>query len=121
MKSKRYLLTHWLPMSSILFNIARICNSQFKCKYLKKEKLFLNFLFYFWNLHQILNIFKKNMMVIGNIFPNLRTVKMLVGHSLKSTVSEKLRQSTCESVPNICEISMRALLSFFSSFWGKLI
>ena len=32
-----------------------------------------------------------------------------------------LWQSTCESVANTCEISMRALLSCFSSFSGKLI
>ena len=32
-----------------------------------------------------------------------------------------LCQSTCESVSNTCEISMRALLSCFSSFSGMLI
>ena len=70
-KSKGCFLTHWVWMASILFNIARICNSQFKCKYLKNEKIFLNFLFHVWNLHQILNILKKKMMVIANIFSNL--------------------------------------------------
>ena len=44
----------------------------------KKQKSFSNFLFDIWNLHQILNIFKKKMMVIANIFPNLQTVKILV-------------------------------------------
>ena len=65
-------------MASTLFNIARIPNSQFKCKYLKNEKLFLNFFFDFWNPHQILNILKKKMMVIANVFPKLQTVKILV-------------------------------------------
>ena len=65
-------------MASILFNIARICNSQFKCNYLKNEKLFLEFLFHFWNLPQILNILKKKMMVIANVFPNFQTVKNFV-------------------------------------------
>ena len=65
-------------MASILFNIARICNSQFKCNYLKNKKLFHNFLFDLWNLHQILNISKKNMMVIANIFPKLKNLKILV-------------------------------------------
>ena len=46
-----FFLTDWLPMASILFKIVRICNSQFKCNYLKNEKVFLNFLSYFWNLH----------------------------------------------------------------------
>ena len=58
-------------MAGILFNIGRICNSQLKCKYLENEKLFLKFSFHVWNLPQILNILKKKMMVIANIFPNL--------------------------------------------------
>ena len=78
MKSQRCLLIYSLPTSSILFNIARFCNSQFKCKYLKNEKLFLNFLFPFWNLHQILRILKKKMMVIANVFSKLQTVKNFV-------------------------------------------
>ena len=58
-------------MESTLFIIARICDFKFKSNYLKNYKLSLNFLFDFWNLHQILNILKKKMMVIANIFPNL--------------------------------------------------
>ena len=46
-------------MASILFNIARIFNSQFKWKYLKKEKLFLNFLVHVCNVQQVLNFLKK--------------------------------------------------------------
>ena len=37
----------------------------------KKQKIFLDFLFDLWKLHEILNILKKKMMVIANIFPNL--------------------------------------------------
>ena len=74
---KGYLLTDWLPMASILFKSVTFCNSQFKCNYLKNEKLFLNFLFYFWNLHQILKILKKRIIDIANIFPKLGTVKIL--------------------------------------------
>ena len=65
-------------MASIMSNIAGISNSEFKCNYLKNKKNFLNFLFHFWNLHQILNILKKKMMVIANVFPKLRTVKNFV-------------------------------------------
>ena len=42
------------------------------------EKIFLNFLFHLWNLNQILNILKKTMMVIANVFPKLQTVKNFV-------------------------------------------
>ena len=65
-------------MVSILLKVMRICNSQFKCTYLKNQNLFLNFLLYFWNLHQILIILKKNMIVIANVFPKLQTVKIFV-------------------------------------------
>ena len=65
-------------MGSILFKIARICHSQFKYNYLKNENLFLNFLFHFCNLQQILTILKKKIIVIANVFPKLKTVKNLV-------------------------------------------
>ena len=100
MKFLGCMLTHWLPMASILFNIARICNSQFKCNYLTIEKHFLNFLFHFWILHDILNILKKKVVIanvcnfwnlhqilkslikkmifIANLFPKLQTVKNFV-------------------------------------------
>ena len=106
-------------MTSIFFNIVRICNSRFKCTYLKNEKLFLNFLFHFWSLHQILDISKKNMMVIGNVFRKLQTVKNFVTRLCKkgSFLLNTLRQLTRESVPNTCEISRRGLLScFFINF-----
>ena len=65
-------------MASILFNIARIFNSQFKCKYLENEKHFLNFLFHFWNLDQISKILKKKGMVIATVLPKLQTLKDFV-------------------------------------------
>ena len=65
-------------MGSMMFKIVRICNSQLKWIYLKKEKLFLNFLFHFWNLDQMLNISKKRMIVVDNVFPKLQTVKIFL-------------------------------------------
>ena len=78
MKSKGCLLTYWLPMASIVFNSARIYNSQFKCKYLKNGKIFQGFFFHFWNPHQISNILKKKMMVLANVFSKLWAVKNFV-------------------------------------------
>ena len=78
MKSSGSFLTYWLPNTNILFKIVRICNSQFKCNYLKNEKPFLNLLLHFRNLHQILNNLKEKMIVIANLFPKLQTVKNLV-------------------------------------------
>ena len=65
-------------MASILFGIVRNSGSQFKCSYLDNEKMFHNVLFYFWNLHEILNILKKKMIAIANVFPKLQTVKEFV-------------------------------------------
>ena len=72
------LLTHWLPMRTIPFGILGICSSLFKWNYLKIRKKFLKFLFHLWNLHQLANIFKKQKVMIANIFPKLNTVKDLV-------------------------------------------
>ena len=67
-----------MPMASILFKVVGICNSQFKCNYLKNKKHFFKFLFHFWILHQILNILKEKMIVIANVFPKLQTLKIFV-------------------------------------------
>ena len=63
-------------MASIFFKILRICDSQFICNYVINEAFFLKFLLDFWTLYQILNIFKEKMIVIANVFPKLKTVKI---------------------------------------------
>ena len=65
-------------MTNILFEIERIRRPRFKCNYLKNQNLFLIFLIHLWNLHQILNIFKKKMIVIAFLLRNLQAVKDLV-------------------------------------------
>ena len=69
---------HWLPMVSILFNIARICNSWLKCNNLKKEKIFWIFCSIYGIYIKFGTFRKKKMMVIANVFPKLQTVKFLV-------------------------------------------
>ena len=56
----------------------RVTHSQFKCNYLKNKTLYFSFWFHFWNLHQVLNILKKEVIVIANVFLKLQTVKDLV-------------------------------------------
>ena len=73
-----FLLTHELPITSILFRIDRICRSLFKSSYLKNKKYFLGFLFHLRNLHEIFNIFKKKKILIANAFAKLATVQGLV-------------------------------------------
>ena len=69
-----FLLTHGLPITSILFRIVRICRSLFKSSYLKNKIHFLGFLFHLWNLPQILNIFEKKKIVMAYVFPKIMTV-----------------------------------------------
>ena len=59
----------------------------------KNQKLFPNFSFHFWHLHQMLNILKKRMIVIANIFPKLQTVKIL----LKPLSKKRCYRTRCDS------------------------
>ena len=121
-KGNGCFLTHWVRMARIQFNIAVICKSQFKCTYLKNEKLFLNFLFHFRNLHQFLYILKKKMMVIANILPNLETVKILIRPLSKKRSFRKRFDSQHVKVSQKLQISpLEDFYQFFSSFWGKFI
>ena len=65
-------------MTSILLEIVRIWRPRFKRNYLYTQKLFLILLLHVWNLHQILNILKKQMIVIATLFRNFQTAEDLV-------------------------------------------
>ena len=52
----------------------------------QKQKYFSYFIVDFWNEVQILNIFKKKMILIGQIFPKLRTSENMV-----KSISKKFR------------------------------
>ena len=58
-KSYDCLLTHWLPLASIVFLTEAIYWKIFSCNYLGNEKYSLNFFLNFLYLDSILNIFKK--------------------------------------------------------------
>ena len=47
--------------------------------------LFVKFFFHFPNLHEILNIFKKKMTFIADLFPKLRTPKDVVRYFSKKS------------------------------------
>ena len=85
-----FLLTHGLPITSILFRIVRICRSLFKSSSVKNKKHFLEFLFHLWNIYQISNIFQKKKIVIANVFPKLATVQALV---TPLTIQRRLKTS----------------------------
>ena len=61
LKSQDCMLTHSLSMPGILAAIRGTYNNQFKCTYLKNQKLFAHILILFQNRHKTLNILKKNL------------------------------------------------------------
>ena len=122
LKSSGCFLTHWLSMTSMLLKTVIICNSQCKCNYLKNAKPFIHFLFYFRNLHQILKILKKKIMIIANESPKLRTVKNFV-----RSFCQKRRFGTPPYSQHVTVFQVLAKSPWerfyhaFSSFWEKLI
>ena len=52
-------------MTCIPAAICRIFYNNFKRYYLKNGRLFLDFLFHFWNVDEIQNILKKRMSVLA--------------------------------------------------------
>ena len=109
-------------MASILFKIRRICKLHLKFNCLKSEKLFFNFKFYLWKLHQILTRLKKETIVIANIFPKLKTVKVFL-----RPLSKTCRFRTCFDSQHVRASQILANFSWgqffhaFSSFSVRLI
>ena len=62
-------------MTSILVAISRISRNNFKRHYLKKKKLFVDFLLHFWNVYEIYNILKKKMSIAASLFPKFLNPK----------------------------------------------
>ena len=109
-------------MASILVNIARICDSQFKCNYLKNQRHLINFLLHFWNLHEISNFLIKNMMDIANIFLKLETVKNFIRPLCKKRSFRTPFDSQHVKVSQIlAKPPSERFYHVFSSFWEKLI
>ena len=109
-------------MTSILFGIVRIWSSVFNCSYHKIKKIFLLFLFHLWTLHQILNLFKKKMIVIANVFPKLQNVKNLAKPLSRKrcfrTSFESQRVNECQT---LVKFPLKDLYHIFWSLWEETI
>ena len=109
-------------MARILFEVVRICNSQFKCNSLKEKKHFLHFLFHFLNLHHILNILKKTCLSQLMYFGNYRQWKSRLDHPLKSVVSENaLKKNMPTLSQKLVKSPSERFKHHFPSLSGKLI
>ena len=117
-----FLLTHWLPITSILFRIVRIFRSLFICNYLKNKNFSLGFLFHLWNLHQILNIFKKKKIVRANVFLKLQTLKDFFRQlSKKSRFRTSFASTQVKGSQTLVKSTWEHFYYTFSSIWGKVI
>ena len=88
--------------------------------FLKNQKLFSNFLSHFWNLHQTLNILKKKMIVLANVFPKLMTSKILLRPLSKKRCYRTSFYSQHVKVPQILVKSpWKCFCHVFPSFSGK--
>ena len=52
-------------MTSIAVGISRLSDNKFMRFYLKKERVFFDFLLHFWNAHEIWNIVKKKKSILA--------------------------------------------------------
>ena len=113
LKSWDCSLTHWLPMKCILFLIETIQRYQFRCNYLKKKKVFLESVLYFWNLEQLFNISKQMMTLIDFVFPKLQTPKTWSDKCRKSPVLEDPSTSYMTNAPKHCLNQHHSTFSIF--------
>ena len=121
-KSYGCFVTHWLPMTIILFKIVRICRPRFKCKYLENQQFFNNFLLHLWNLHQILNILKKKTILIATLFGKLQNVKDLVRPlSKKHPSSSPIDSQHVKDFHSLPKLAWKHFPHIFSSLWEILI
>ena len=108
-------------MTSILIGIVTICCSWRKWNYLKNDKDFFNFLFHFWNLHPVLNILKKKMIVTAFAFPKLQTVKHLLRPlSKKRPFRTPFESQHVKGSRTLVKSVWQHLYQILSKLWGKL-
>ena len=99
-------------------------NLQFSLKYnyLKNKKLFPSFLYHWWNLHQILNIFKKKLVVRVNLFRELENVKDLVRPLTKKRCFRRSFDTQhVKGFLTLVKSSWERFYHIFPSPWGKMI
>ena len=117
-----FLLTHGLPITSILFRIVRICYSLFTSSYLKNKNHFLGFLFHLWNLHQFSHIFEKKKIVIAHVFPKLATVQGLVTPlTIQRSLKASFDSQHVKRFQTLVKSPWEHFYHISSSLWGEII
>ena len=88
---------------------------------LNTKDIFFRFLFHLLNIQQILNVFKKKMIVIGNVLLVLETVKDLVTplskkHRFRTSLEVQFVKGSQKLLKSACEL----FYHIFSSLWGDM-
>ena len=100
----------------------RIFGSLFKSSYLKNKKDSISFLFHLWNLHQILNIFKKKKIVIANVFPKLTTVEeSVMPLTFQRCLKTSFDSQHVKRFQTLLKSSWEHFYQISSSLWGEII
>ena len=87
----------------------------------RKQNFFLNFLLHFSNLAEILNTFLKNMTLIADVFPELRTQKNLVrSMSIKSHFKGSFPKQHRKRSQTLLKLAWQHLYHIYSSLWMQL-
>ena len=82
------MITHSLPISSILTRLQKIYCNHLKCIYLKNQTFFFDISLHFQNLHKILNHLKKDLDLTAEVFPKLFSPKRQVVECIAGPVSK---------------------------------
>ena len=72
-------------MTGVLFIRETIYSNIFRCIYVRNEKYFLKYFRHYGNLDSVLNIFKKNVTLIDDVFLTLRTPRIVVREMSKKS------------------------------------
>ena len=97
------LLTHWLPISSVLFLIGTISMQSIQMQLSKKKNFFLKFFHHFLNLDKFLNILKKKIWrSLLMHFRNYRLRKTLLDKCLRGLVMVQNIVEICTAAPLSC-------------------
>ena len=108
-------------MGSIVFLIKAIWRNQFRCKYLRNKKLFLNFFLHFSNLVENLNIFKKKVSLVAEVFPKLRSPKnMVTSMSKNSSYKASFAKQHGKRTQRLLKFAWQHLYHIYLSLWRQL-
>ena len=114
------MLTHWLPITSILFLIETIQHNQFRCNYFRNKNFFW---FFLSRLKSRLNFehFPKKMTLVADVFPKLRTPKNVIKSiSKKSRFRGSFERQHRKSLQTLLKSERQHLHHIYWSLWKQL-